>query len=50
MKKYMVKSECWDMWQVSNEEEAIVDYAEIERLADEWEMTVEELLEQVEEI
>lgn len=50
MKKYRVINEYWDMWGVSNEEESIVDHAEIERLADEWEMTVKKLMEQVEEI
>ena len=50
MKKYEVMNEYWDMWGISNEEDAVVDQAEIERLADEWEMPVEKLLEQVKEI
>ena len=50
MANYIVKGDYWDMWGVSSEEEAIVDMAEIERLASEWEKSVEELLEQVDEV
>lgn len=50
MKKYEVMVEYWDMWGISNAEEAIVDQVEVERLAAEWEMSVEDLLEQVEDI
>lgn len=46
---YKVKPENWDKWGCNNDAEAIVDYAEIERLAGEWNMTVEGLMNQVDE-
>ena len=52
MKKYKVKEEYNDCWgnDIPENGEIIVDDAEIERLAKEWECTIEELMEQVEEI
>lgn len=50
MKKYEVKAEYWDMWGITNEEDAIIDQNEVERLSAEWETPVENLLEQIEEI
>lgn len=50
MKNYKVNSEYWDMWGVNSEDESIIDRTELERLAAEWEKTIDELLEQVEEI
>ena len=50
MTTYIIKNEYWDMWGVSSEDEAVVDMAEIERLAAEWETSVDELLTQVDEV
>ena len=47
---YRIMSEYWDEWGANTEEEAVVDMAEIERLAAEWETSVESLLEQCEEV
>lgn len=48
MKKYQVMSEYAERWGI--DADMVVDDAEIERLAREWDCTVEELMEQVEEI
>jgi hypothetical protein len=48
MKQYRVIDEYVSMW--GDDDEIIVDSKEIERLSREWEVPVELLLEQVEEI
>lgn len=45
---YRILEKYWDEWGAS-ESTCIVDMKEIERLADEWNCTIDELLEQVEE-
>lgn len=50
MKQFMIKPEYYDYWGIADETDAVVDMAEIERLAIEWDTTVAELMEQVEEI
>ena len=51
MKQYRVKSEYVYEWCYGQDmEECIVDDEEIERLARGWDRTVEELMEEVEEI
>lgn len=52
MKQYKVKPEYLDNWLAHGDssDEVIVDENEINRLAREWGMTVDELMEQVEEI
>lgn len=50
-KKYKVLPKYYEYWgNSSNENDYIVTLEEIERLADEWDCTVDELMEQVEEI
>ena len=51
MKEYRVRPVCLDNWLAHGDsaDEVIVSKEEIERLAREWGMTVEELMEQVEE-
>ena len=50
MKRYTVKPEYLTMWGEDVTEETVIDTAEVERLAQEWEKPVEELLEQLEEV
>ena len=55
MKKYRIKDEYLDAWTGGNiynadETPEIVDEVEIERLAHEWEVPVETLMEQVDEV
>lgn len=49
-RNYKIKSEYWDMWGVNNDDEAIINYDELERLAMEWEIPVDELMRQVEQL
>lgn len=49
MKQYRIKPEYYDLWG-AYEGNDIVDDGEIERLAHGWEMPIEELMEQVEEL
>lgn len=49
MKQYQIKSEYYDLWGAC-EGNDIVTTEEIERLAGEWDTTIEELMEQVDEI
>lgn len=49
MKSFKIKPEYYDLWG-AYEGFDVVDDAEIERLAGEWGTTVDELMEQVEEI
>ena len=48
--KYRVMNEYLDKWTRESVDELIVDDAEIARLAREWDVTVDELMEQVEKI
>ena len=48
MKYYRVKPEYTEMWSITKESELVVSEAEIKTLAKEWDMTVEELKDQVE--
>jgi len=50
--KYIVKNEFVDLWSSDAEfaENPIVEFEEIERLANEWGLTVDELLNQVDAI
>lgn len=50
MKDYIVKKEFWDNWGASNNTEAMVDDEMIGVLSDEWEIPIEELMKQVEEL
>lgn len=50
MKQYKIKPEHYDYWGIADENDAVVDMTEIVRLAIEWDTTVAELIEQVEEI
>ena len=50
MKQYRIKPEFWSAWGEAVDENTIIDTAEIERLAREWDMTVDALMEQVEEV
>ena len=50
MKNYRIKEEYLDRWGEDVTEDYIVTQEELERLASEWEIPVEELLEQLEEI
>ena len=50
MKRYTIKSEFLSSWGDYCDEDTIIDTAEVERLAEEWETPVEELLEQLIEI
>ena len=50
MKRYTIKPEFLSNWGEDCTEETIIDTAEVERLAEEWETPVEELLEQLIEI
>ena len=51
MKQFKIKPEYFDNWFVSDfDPDYVVDMAEVERLAIEWDTTVEELLEQLVEI
>ena len=49
MKKYKIKSEYYDYWG-ADDSTSIVTYEEIERLAYEWDCSIEELLDQVDNI
>ena len=49
-KHYRIKDEFWDMWGVSNDEEAIINYDELERLSMEWGIPVDELAQQTEQL
>ena len=48
-KRYHVMPEFWSAWGEDVDENTIVDENEIKRLAREWDMTVDALMEQVEE-
>lgn len=50
MKTYHIKPEYLDQWGSECTEETIIDENELNRLADEWETPVPELLEQLDEI
>lgn len=50
MKRYTIKTEYLSNWGEDCTEETIITDAEVERLAQEWEKPVEELLEQLIEI
>ena len=50
MKNYRIKKEYLDRWGEDVPDGYIVTQEELERLSDEWEIPVEELLEQLEEI
>ena len=50
MKNYRIKEEFLDRWGEDVTEDYIVTQEELERLASEWEIPVEGLLEQLEEI
>lgn len=50
MKAYKIKEEFLDRWGEGVPDGYIVTEAELERLASEWEIPVEELLEQLEEV
>ena len=50
MKKYTIRPEFLSLWGSETTEETVIDAAEVERLAAEWETPVEELLEQLKEI
>lgn len=51
MKHFKVKPEFFDNWFVSDfDPDYIIDMDEVEQLAIEWDTTVEELLEQLDEI
>ena len=50
MKQYKIKPAYYDEWGVYAEGDEIVTLDEIKRLAVEWEATVYELMEQVEEL
>ena len=49
MKRYTIKPEYLTLWGEDCTEETIITEAEVERLAQEWEKPVDELLEQLEE-
>lgn len=49
MKRYTIKQEFLSNWGEDCTEETIITAAEVERLAEEWEKPVKELLEQLEE-
>jgi hypothetical protein len=50
MKRYTIKPEYLTLWGDDVTEDTVIDAAEVERLAREWEKPVEELLEQLIEI
>ena len=50
MKAYHVLPEFWSAWGEDVDGNTVIDMAEIERLAREWDMTVDALMEQVEEV
>lgn len=47
MTMFVVKSEYWDMWAVSNDKEAIVSEQDIASLAEEWETGIDVIMGQV---
>ena len=49
MKHYTIKPEFLSSWGEDCTEETVIDTAEVERLSEEWEKPVDELLEQLEE-
>ena len=49
MKHYTIKPEYLSSWGDYCTEETVIDTAEVERLSEEWEKPVDELLEQLEE-
>ena len=48
MKRYRILEQYWDTWQ-ANADNCTVSKEQIEELATEWEVSVESLMEQVEE-
>lgn len=49
-KHYRIREEFWDMWGVNNEEEAVINDDELKRLSIEWEIPVNELIQQTEQL
>lgn len=50
MKNYKIKSEFLSLWGEECTEDTIITASEVERLADEWDKPIDELLEQLIEI
>lgn len=48
-KAYRVKPEYWSLWGADTDENTVVSYSQMTRLAEEWEVPVDELLHQLEE-
>lgn len=49
-KTYRVKPEYWSLWGADTDENTVIAYSQMTRLAEEWEVPVDELLHQLEEI
>ena len=51
--KYVIKPEFWDLWSngmIETKEQAIVEYDEIQILSKAWNIPIDKLMQQVEEI